>query len=193
MVAMLKPGVDVVRATKMEDHDQNDWTIVAAAFKAQNADLADRVLAELARVKRYTFGYQVDRYTHCLQTATRALRAGADEETVVCALLHDIGDDVAPYTHGDYAAAILKPFVSDENHWMIQNHRCFQGYHFFHLMGQDRFAREHFRGHPAFERTCRLCDEWDQTAFDPNYDTMPIAAFAPMVRRLFSRAPNKRS
>ena len=160
--------------TRMQDSTQADWALIVPEAMKMAKALPDRVMAHLRLLDGDFGGFPVDRFTHSLQTATLALKAGRDEEYVVCALLHDIGDDVAPYTHGDYAAAILKPFVSDENHWMIQNHRTFQGYHFFHLMDQDRNAREIYRGHAAFERTCRLCDEWDQKAFDPGYDTMPI-------------------
>lgn len=184
-------GVDTVKSVTMAEGDTADWKIVAAAYPREVKGVADRVLKHLEEGKKYRFGYQIDRYQHGLQTATRAFREGVDEETVVCALLHDIGDDLAPYTHGDFAAAILRPFVSAENHWLIQNHRLFQGYHFFQFMGQDRNARDKYQGHPAYARTCDFCDRWDQAAFDPNYDTMPIEAFAPMVHRLFDRDISK--
>lgn len=186
MVAVLKPGVDVVRATKMEDHDPNDWTIVAAAFKAQNGDLGERVLRALEKVERYTFGYQVDRYTHCLQTATRALRAGADEETVVCALLHDIGDTLGSYNHPDIAAAILKPFVSEANLWMVQHHGIFQGHNFFHHIGLDRDMRDQFAGHPHAERTAEFVQRYDNPAFDPAAPMHPLSHFEPMLRRVMA-------
>ena len=187
MVAVLKPGIDVVRATKMEDHDQNDWTIISGAFKAQNADLGERVLRALEKVERYTFGYQVDRYTHCLQTATRALRDGRDEEYVVCALLHDIGDTLGSYNHADVAAAIIKPFVSEQNHWIVDKHAIFQGYYFFEYLGLDRNAREQFRGHEWFDATAEFCERYDQCSFDPAYESLPLAEFEPMVKRVFAQ------
>jgi predicted HD phosphohydrolase len=108
---------------------------------------------------------------------------------VVIALLHDIGDTLAPWNHSDLAAAVLQPYVSKDNHWLVQHHGIFQGYYFWHHSGGDRFARERYRGHPMFERTAEFCERWDQRSFDPAYDTLPLAAFEPMVRRLFARAP----
>jgi predicted HD phosphohydrolase len=131
-------------------------------------------------------GFAVDRLTHCLQTATRAHRAGEDEEYVVCALLHDIGDTLGSYNHADVAAAIVKPFVSPENHWLVEKHAIFQGYYFFHYIGLDRDMRDQFRGHPGFERTALFCERYDAPAFDPRAETMPLDAFVPMVRRVFA-------
>ena len=134
--------------------------------------------------------YPVDRKTHSLQAATRALRDGRDEEYVVCALLHDIGDTLGTMNHPDIAAAILKPFVSEENHWMVAHHGIFQGYYFFHHIGLDRHLREQFRGHPHFERTAEFCDLYDNPAFDANAETLPIGEFEPMVRRVFAQPKN---
>jgi predicted HD phosphohydrolase len=110
-----------------------------------------------------------------------------DEEYVVCALLHDIGDTLGSYNHPDIAAAILKPFVSEQNLFMVEKHGIFQGYYFFHHLGLDRNMREQFRQHPNFERTALFCSRHDQNAFDPNYDTMPLEAFEPMVQRVMAR------
>ena len=189
MLAVEKLDRSAVKCSTMAEGDAADWEIVARAYREETVGLADRVIEQLHRLKNYRYGYQVDRFEHCLQTATRAMREGADEETTVCALLHDIGDDLAPHSHGDFAAAILKPYITTENHWLIQHHRTFQGYHFFHFMGQDRNERDKYRGHPAYERTIRFCDNWDQAAFDPNYDTMPLQVFLPMVGRIFARQP----
>jgi predicted HD phosphohydrolase len=131
-------------------------------------------------------GFAVDRLEHSLQTATRAFKDGRDEEYVVCALLHDMGDILGPRNHADIAAAILKPFVSEQNHWMVEQHGIFQGYYFFHYIGLDREAREQHRGHPAFEHTAQFCHLYDQAAFDPAYESMPLSAFEPMVHRVFS-------
>src|SRR5581483_1904846 len=134
-------------------------------------------------------GFQVDEYTHALQTATRALRDGADDETVVAALLHDIGDGLAFDNHAAMAAAVLRPFVSAETHWVVAHHDVFQGYFWFHHIGRDRNEREKYRGHPCFERTARFCERWDQASFDPAYETLPLAAFEPALRRVFARTP----
>lgn len=189
MLVAEKPKIGMVKCTAMADGDAADCQITARAYKGETQGLAARVIDQLHRLRNYRYGYQVNRFEHCLQTATRAQRAGADEETIVCALVHDIGDDLAPHSHGDYAAAILRPYITAENHWMIQHHRTFQGYHFFQFMGQDRNERDKYKGHPAYERTIHFCDQWDQAAFDPNYDTMALQAFAPMVERIFARQP----
>ena len=105
------------------------------------------------------------------------------------ALLHDIGDILAPHNHSQFAASVLRPYVSEENHWLVLHHGIFQGYYFFHHLGQDRDARDRFRGHPCFEMTADFCERWDQVSFDPDYDSAPLETFEPMVRRLFARSP----
>jgi predicted HD phosphohydrolase len=141
------------------------------------------MLAHVRMVEGDAGGFAVDRLEHSLQTATRAYRAN---EYIVCALLHDIGDILGPYNHADIAAAVLRPFVSDANAWMVEKHGIFQGYYFFHHLGMDRDLREQFRGHPSFERTARFCEIYDGPAFDPSAETLPLDAFEPMVRRLFA-------
>ncbi len=131
-------------------------------------------------------GFPIDRLTHCLQTATRAHRDGRDEEYVVCALVHDLGDTLGSFNHADIAAAVLRPFVSDENHWMVEKHAIFQGYYFFHHLGMDRDMREAFRDHPHFARTEEFCAKYDSPAFDAAAETLPLAYFEPMLRNVFS-------
>jgi predicted HD phosphohydrolase len=181
--------MDTVSFIRMADGTAEDYAFLDRLEKAHIAGTADRILAALRRLEHSMGGYQVSRYEHSLQTATRALRDGADEEMVVCALLHDLGDELAPANHGELAAAILRPYVSEENYWLVKHHGMFQGYYYFHHVGRDRHERERHRGHPAFEKTVAFCQRWDQAAFDPAYDTLPIEAFAPMVRRLFAGAP----
>ena len=120
-------------------------------------ELPDRVLAHLKMLQGDCGGFAIDRLEHCLQTATRAHRDGRDEEYVVCALLHDMGDILGPRNHADVAAAILKPFVSEQNHWMVEKHAIFQGYYFFHHLGLDRNMREEFRDHPWYAVTEEFC------------------------------------
>jgi len=176
------------RATfsNMAASTSSDWSIISEGFLHFAAKLPDRVLAHLRLLDGDYGGFAVDRLTHCLQTATRAHRAGEDEEYVVCALLHDIGDTLGSYNHADVAAAIVKPFVSPENHWLVEKHAIFQGYYFFHHIGLDRDMREQFRGHPWFERTALFCERYDGPAFDAKGETMPLDAFVPMVRRVFA-------
>jgi predicted HD phosphohydrolase len=127
-------------------------------------------------------GFAVDRLTHSLQTATRAERAGRDDEYVLCALVHDIGDTLGPANHADIAAAILKPFVSEQNHWMVEQHGIFQGHYFFHHLGGNRDVREQFRDHPWFDYCAEFCAEYDQNSFDPDYPTEPLEHFEPLIR-----------
>ena len=172
------------------DHSQaDDWREIDAHFRDYRKGVVERVITHLVRLEGDTHGYPVDRYTHCLQTATRAERVGADDETIVCALLHDIGDDLAPDNHAEIAAAILEPFVDPLNVWMIRHHELFQGYHYRHFYGLDRHVRDDYRGHPGYERTVRFCDEWDQTSFDPDYDTLPLEHFRPLLERVLARPP----
>ena len=172
---------------RMEEGTAEDYALVAELAKPFIAGTADRVLAYFPQLHHSYEGDKVDRYEHSLQTATRAFRGGADEETVTAGLLHDIGDMLAPENHSDFAAALLEPYVSRTTHWIVKHHGIFQGYYYFHHYGKDRNAREQFRGHPAFEKTIEFCSKWDQVAFDPGYDTMPLSAFEPIVRRVFAR------
>jgi predicted HD phosphohydrolase len=164
-----------------------DWAIIARAAAGFNKGNADRILSHLKLLEGDCGGFPVTRMEHSLQTATMAYKAGKDEEYVVCALLHDIGDTLGAFNHPDIAAAILKPFVSEENHWMVEMHGIFQGYYFFHHLGLDREAREAHRGHPHFEYTAQFCHLFDQPAFRKDYDTMPLEAFEPMVQRVLAK------
>ncbi|ANI16339.1 MULTISPECIES: HD domain-containing protein [Pseudomonas] len=173
--------------THMEDGSVEDWSIIAQDFAAYATQLPDRILAHLRLLDGDFGGFPVDRLSHSLQTATLAHRDGRDEEYVVCALLHDIGDTLGSYNHADIAAAILKPFVSPENLWMIEKHAIFQGYYFFHHLGLDRHLREQFKDHPQFEQTIEFCARYDAAAFDPEGETLPLAFFEPMLRRVFAK------
>lgn len=169
----------------MAESTQKDWqTIMSHNIPfAQNG--GKRVLDHLKLLDGDFGGFAVDRLTHSLQTATRAHRDGRDEAYVVMALLHDIGDTLGASNHPDIAAAILKPFVSDELLWIVQHHGIFQGQNFFHHLGLDRNMREQFRGHPFFDATEEFIDKYDCPSFDPNYDNMPLEFFEPMVMDLF--------
>ena len=135
-------------------------------------------------------GYRVDRLQHSLQTGTRAFRDHADEETIAVALLHDVGDGIGLFNHAEVAAALLKPFVSEKNAWIVKHHGIFQTYYYAHHVGHDRNLRERYRGHLHFQACADFCERWDQRSFDPDYDTMPLEAFEPMVNRLFAKAPS---
>ncbi len=171
----------------MQDSTREDWQLIGGEFMQFTRGLPERVIKHLQILEGDYGGFPVDRYTHSLQTATRAMRAGRDEEYVVCALLHDIGDTLGSFNHPDIAAAILKPFVSEQNHWMVQNHGIFQGHYFFHHIGLDRDMRENFRSHPNFDHTAEFCELYDNPAFDPKAETLPIEEFMPMLRRVMGQ------
>ena len=154
------------------------------------SDVASRVLDHLKLLEGDNGGFSVDRMEHSLQTATRAYRANKSDEYVVCALLHDIGDTLGSYNHPDIAVAILKPFVTEDHLWMVEKHGIFQGYNFFHHLGLDRNMRDLFEGHPAYDLTVEICQEFDHTAFDPRYDSMALAEFVPAVQDLFAEPKN---
>ena len=170
--------------TTMVESTAEDWAAIGRASLAHRGEHVDRILSHMRLLGGDYGGFGVDRMEHSLQTATRAFRAGQDEEYVVCALLHDIGDILLPAAHAEMGAAILKPYVSEANHFMLDKHGIFQGYYFFHHLGLDRDLREQYRGHPHFEYTAQFCHLYDQNSFEPGFDTMPLDAFVPMMRRV---------
>jgi predicted HD phosphohydrolase len=173
--------------SRMDQSTAEDWQMIVGEFRHFSARLPGRILAHLKLLDGDYGGFPIDRYSHCLQTATLALRDGRDEEYVVCALLHDIGDTLGSYNHPDVAAAVLKPFVSEANHWMVQNHGIFQGYNFFHHIGMDRDMREQFKGHAHYARTEEFIALYDNPAFDAQGEVLPIEEFEPMLRRVFAQ------
>jgi len=176
--------------TAMRDATQDDYRIIGRHSLEFFSGLPDRILTHLGLLEGDTGGYAVDRLTHSLQTATRAQRDGRDDEYVVCALIHDIGDTLATANHADLAATILAPFVSEQNLWIVQHHAIFQGYYFFHHLGLDRDMRDRFREHEWFGDCAAFCEKYDQNSFDPEYDTLPLEAFEPALRKVFS-APRR--
>ena len=171
---------------KLEDSTASDWELLTQAFIPFLNDLPNRIIDQMRELAHDHGGFPVNRFEHCLQTATRAYNDGRDEEYVVCALLHDIGDILAPAAHADLAATILKPYVSPENHWTVEKHGIFQGYYFFHHIGLDRNMRDQFRDHQWFDRTAEFCEKYDQPSFDPEFESMSLDDFAPMVRWVLS-------
>jgi predicted HD phosphohydrolase len=172
--------------TRMDESTAEQWGVIATESLANRGRVADRVLAMLGSLQEITDGFAVDQLTHCLQTATLAERAGADEELVLASLCHDIGKAVSVPNHPRIAAEILRPYVREEVRWAIEVHQDFQGRHYYHHLGGDSAAREQYRGHESYALAERFADEWDQIAFDPAYDTLPLAHFEPLVREKFS-------
>ncbi len=184
---MMKPLTAKAEFHAMTEGTAEDWARISAAGAAFHRAHADRLLEALRELGHDSGGFAVNRLEHSLQTATRAFRDGRDEEYVVCALIHDIGDLMGPANHAEIGAVIMKPYVSEANHWMLDKHGIFQGYYFFHHLGLDRDMREQFRGHPHFEHCAQFCHLYDQSSFDPDYDSMPLEAFEPMLRKVVER------
>ena len=134
-------------------------------------------------------GYKVSRLEHSLQSATRAYRNGESDEMIVAALLHDIGDELAPMNHSEYAAAILKPYVSEKTHWIVEKHGEFQMYYYAHHLGGNKNKRDEYRNHKYYQDTVDFCEKYDQNSFDPNYKSLPLDFFKPFVKKVFSRKP----
>ena len=172
--------------TRMDRGTDADFQILMRVHQRTLAELPDalfRMLEDLSGDQ----AYNINRRDHGLQAATRALRDGADEETVVVALLHDVGEALGPMNHGEIAAAILHPFISEDNYWMLKHHGLFQTYFYASHLGLDPLARDRYKGHPAYDRTVEFCARWDEVSFDPAYPSEPLATFEPMVRRLLDK------
>lgn len=184
------PNRQRAKFTAMADGTQEDWDIIAASSGAFYKNLAKRVIDHLKLLDGDFGGFAIDRLSHSLQTATRAHRDGRDDEYVVCALLHDIGDTLGSFNHPDIATAILKPFVSGANLWMVEHHGIFQGYYFFDYLGLNRNMRDKFKDHEYYQYCAEFCHKYDQVAFDPTYKSEPIEFFIPMVEKLFSIPKN---
>ncbi len=172
--------------TSLSESTAEDWKIIFSEQAQLYTELPNRIIEHLLLLKGDLSGFPIDRLNHCLQTATLAHEAGEDEEYVVCALLHDIGDTLASLNHADLAATILQPFVSEENYWMVKHHGIFQGHYFFHHIGLDPNMRDQFKDNPNYKRTAHFVAAYDNPAFNPNKDNLPIAFFEPMIRRVFS-------
>jgi predicted HD phosphohydrolase len=171
----------------MKDGDREDYEFLTVHETEYAAKTADRLLGALEQLDESLSGYQITRLGHSLQAATRAWAAGADEDWVVSALLHDIGDIYAPYNHDEYAAAILRPFVREQCAWVVEKHGDFQRLYYAHHVGGNKDSREKYRGHAYFDDCAQFCELWDQNSFDPAYETLPLEFFRPMVQQVFAR------
>lgn len=174
----------------MADGSKEEYEFLEALEKTFNQSLPDRLIESLEKLEHSLSGYRVSRLQHSLQSATRAHRNNEDEELVIAALLHDIGDDLAPYSHSEMAAAVLRPFVSEKTYWIIKHHGIFQMYYYAHHLGGDRNTREKFKDHPYYQPSIDFCELYDQNCFDPDYDTLPLEFFKPMLHNFFSKEPS---
>ena len=178
-----------VSFTEMKNGTKEDYLLLEKNEKSFERETADRIIKFMSSLNNTLEGYQITRLEHSLQTATRALNDKAEEEMIVAALLHDIGDELAPLNHSEYAAAVIKPYVSEKTHWIVEKHGEFQLYYYAHHLGGDRNKREKYKDHKYYQATIDFCEKYDQGSFDPNYETLPLEHFEPMVRKIFSRKP----
>ncbi|MFL2887148.1 MAG: HD domain-containing protein [Candidatus Pelagibacter sp.] len=178
-----------VNFTEMKHGTKEDYLLLEKHEKDFERETADRILKYMASLNNSLEGYQVSRLEHSLQTATRAYRNNESEEIVVAALLHDIGDELAPMNHSQYAAAILRPYVSEKTHWIVEKHGLFQTYYSAEHLGGNKNEREKHKDHKYYQATIDFCEKYDQSSFDPNYKSMTLKEFEPMVRKIFARKP----
>ena len=178
-----------VNFTEMKNGTKEDYMFLDKLEKEYVGETADRILGILSRMTSTLEGYKISRLDHSLQSDTRAYKNKESVEMVVACLLHDIGDELAPLNHSEYAATVLKPYVSEKTHWIIEKHGEFQMYYYAHHLGADRFKREKYKDHKYYKATVDFCEKYDQCSFDPNYKSMNLKEFEPMVRNIFSRKP----
>ena len=178
-----------VKFTQMKDGTKEDYLLLDKHEKKYIEGTADRLMKFMSSLNTTLEGYQVTRLEHSLQTATRALNDKAEDEMIVAALLHDIGDELAPLNHSEYAAAVLKPYVSEKTHWIVEKHGEFQMYYYAHHLGGNRNQREKYKGHKYYQDTINFCENWDQKSFDPNFKSLTLEKFEALVKKIFSRKP----
>ena len=174
-----------VKFTQMKHGSKEDYLLLEKHEKKYIEGTADRLIKFMSSLNSTLEGYQVSRLEHSLQTATRALNDKADDEMIVASLLHDIGDELAPLNHSEYAAAVLKPYVSEKTHWVIEKHGEFQMYYYAHHLGGNKNQREKYKGHKYYQATIDFCENWDQKSFDPNFKTLPLKSFEPLVKKIY--------
>ena len=175
---------------RMKDGTRAEYELLRELENQHAQGTAERVLRELRLQGEETLpGYRITRLEHALQCATRAVRAGADTDWIVGALLHDIGDSLAPHNHDRFAAEILCPYLRAQVLWTVQHHGTFQMVYYAHHYGWNRYERDQYRDSPYFDSACAFCERWDQESFDPDYPSEPLAVFEPLVRTVFARRP----
>ena len=178
-----------VKFTQMKDGSKEEYLLLDEYEKEYINGTADRILKFMKGLTSTLEGYKISRLEHSLQAATRAFNDNADEEMVVATLLHDIGDELAPLNHSEYAAAVLKPYVSEKTHWIIEKHGEFQMYYYAHHLGKNRNQRDKYKGHKYYQDTVDFCEKWDQASFDPDYESKTLEFFTPMLKKIFARKP----
>jgi len=181
--------MEKVSFTQMKDGTKEDYLLLDKYEKKYIKGIADRLIKFIGGLNSTLEGYQVSRLEHSLQTATRAFQDKAEDEMIIASLFHDIGDELAPLNHAEYAAAVLKPYVSEKTHWIVEKHGIFQTYYYAHHLGDNKNKREKFKGHKYYNDAVNFCENWDQKSFDPNFKSMTLEDFKPLVKKIFNRTP----
>ena len=178
-----------VKFTEMKKGTKEEYLLLDEYEQNYINETAERILKFMKGLTQTLEGYKISRLDHSLQTATRAYKDNADEEMIVAALLHDIGDELAPLNHSEYAATVLKPYVSEKTRWIVEKHGEFQMYYYAHHLGGNRDQREKYKGHKYYQDTLDFCEKWDQKSFDPNFKSLTLKSFEPLIKQIFSRKP----
>lgn len=179
--------MEKVTATSFREASAQDWEVLVAQGQQAYVDGAGDAFLQMLEAQRHNdgHGWPVNNYQHSLQCATRAARAGEDDEFVIMALFHDLAQDLFPYAHDRMTATLLEPYLSEANHWVVANHQVFQVHFRTHSRFDTQACMRH-RGHPHFERAMYFCEHYDQNCFDPDYAHEPLEFFAPMVKAHFT-------
>ena len=181
-----------VKFTEMKDGDKEDYLLLKELEKSYVSMTSDRIIEELKRQGTISLeGYQITRLEHGLQSGTRAFRDGADIDWIIGALLHDIGDGLAPQNHDRMSAEVIRPFVREEVSWVVEHHGIFQMIYYAHHYGWDKNARDKFKDNIYFQTCADFCERWDQKSFDPEYENKDLDFFKPLIKEVFSRPPYK--
>ena len=178
-----------VKFTEMKSGSKEDYLLLDRLEKKYISETGNRIIKYLESYDETLEGYQVSRLEHSLQAATRALKDNASEEMIVATLLHDIGDDLAPANHAEYAAAVMRPYVSEKTYWILLKHGEFQMYYYAHHLGADRNKRDQYKNHKYYDDCVKFCELWDQNSFDPNYNSLKLKDFKPLIKKIFSKKP----
>ena len=173
----------------MKDGTKDEYLFLDKLEKEYISGTGERIIKYLRQYDETIEGYQISRLEHSLQASTRALKDKASDEMVVATLLHDIGDDLAPANHAEYAAAILRPYVSEKTYWILLKHGEFQMFYYAHHLGADKNKRDQYKDHEYYEDCVKFCEIWDQSSFDPNYKSLKLEEFEPLLKKIFSRKP----
>ena len=179
-----------VKFTEMKHSSKDDCLLLDKYEQEYIKGTANRIIKFMSGLNSTLEGYKITRLEHSLQAATRALNDKTSEEMIVAALVHDIGDELAPLNHSEYAASVLKPFVSEKTHWIIEKHGEFQMYFYAHHLGGNRNQRDKYKNHKYYEDALNFCEKWDQASFDPNFKSLKLKDFEPLIINIFSRKPH---